>query len=165
MVMTKTLGRFILLSLLTGCATTTDPRQGGLFSYNPQAYEQRLEERRKSTAVLDKNRQEQAQLEREVTAKRQTLAEQKEQLTGLDAELADTHQRIATYNTQNQEQVANKVRLERDIRQAKTRLHALQKEASSSPQEAEEKQAKIQQLRTDIEKLSKVVNLLLQSAQ
>jgi predicted nucleic acid-binding Zn-ribbon protein len=165
MVMTKTLGLFFLLLLLIGCATTTDPRQGGLFSYNPQAYEQRLEERRQTMAALDKNRLEGERLEREVQAKRETLAEQKKLLSGLDAELADTHQRIATYQSQNQQQAAEKARLERDIRQAKTRLQALQKESSDSPQEAAAKQAKIRQLQTDIEKLTQVVNLLLQSAQ
>ena len=39
---------FGLLAVLTlaGCAGgTTDPRQGGLFSYNPAAYEQRIAER------------------------------------------------------------------------------------------------------------------------
>jgi chromosome segregation ATPase len=162
---TRMLRLAVFLSFLTGCATTTDPRQGGLFSYNPQAYEQRLEDRRKSVTALDKNRQEQAQLERRVEAKRQSLAEQKEQLAGLDAELGSSQQRIATYKAQNQEQAAKKARLERDLRQAKARLAALQKEPTNSPQEAEAKQAQIQQLRTDIEKLSQVVNLLLQSSQ
>jgi predicted nucleic acid-binding Zn-ribbon protein len=165
MVMTKTLGLFFLLLLLIGCATTTDPRQGGLFSYNPQAYEQRLEERRQTMAALDKNRLEAERLEIEVQAKREAVTEQKKLLSGLDAELADTHQRIATYQSQNQQQAAEKARLERDIRQAKTRLQALQKESSDSPQEAAAKQAKIRQLQTDIEKLTQVVNLLLQSAQ
>lgn len=36
----------IILFLLNGCAGgTTDPRQGGLFSYNPDAYEKRLSDR------------------------------------------------------------------------------------------------------------------------
>ncbi len=36
----------VTLLLLNGCAGgTTDPRQGGLFSYNPDAYEQRLSDR------------------------------------------------------------------------------------------------------------------------
>jgi len=36
----------IAVILLNGCAgSTTDPRQGGLFSYDPAAYEQRLAER------------------------------------------------------------------------------------------------------------------------
>ncbi len=33
--------------LLAGCAgQTTDPRKGGLFSYDPKAYDQRLADRR-----------------------------------------------------------------------------------------------------------------------
>jgi len=36
----------VILLLLNGCAgKTTDPRQGGLFSYNPDAYEKRLSDR------------------------------------------------------------------------------------------------------------------------
>lgn len=36
----------VTLLLLSGCAGgTTDPRKGGLFSYNPNAYEQRLTDR------------------------------------------------------------------------------------------------------------------------
>ena len=36
----------VTLLLLNGCAgKTTDPRQGGLFSYNPDAYEKRLADR------------------------------------------------------------------------------------------------------------------------
>lgn len=36
----------ITIVLLNGCAGgTTDPRQGGLFSYDPAAYEQRLSDR------------------------------------------------------------------------------------------------------------------------
>jgi len=34
-----------IASALHGCATTGEPRQGGLFSYNPSAYERRLDER------------------------------------------------------------------------------------------------------------------------
>lgn len=36
----------VVLLLLNSCAGgTTDPRQGGLFSYNPDSYEQRLADR------------------------------------------------------------------------------------------------------------------------
>ncbi|MCL1985005.1 MAG: hypothetical protein FWG59_00960, partial [Betaproteobacteria bacterium] len=52
------------LALLTGCAgTTTDPSQGGLFSYQPQAYEQRKLEREARLKELEQERiaQEQSQ--------------------------------------------------------------------------------------------------------
>jgi chromosome segregation ATPase len=162
--MSKTIGLYVLLFVLTGCATTTDPRQGGLFSYNPQAYEQRLEERRSTLEALQKNAEDQQRLEREAEEKRQVLAEQQQQLIALDTELATVHQRLAVYQAQNQRQTAEKTRLERDIRQAEMRLRVLKKEASARPDGVEEKQAQMQQLRADIEKLSKVLNLLMQSA-
>lgn len=44
----------IFVSMLVGCAgQTTDPRQGGLFSYNPDAYEQRLAEQRSRLAKIE----------------------------------------------------------------------------------------------------------------
>jgi len=43
------------LLLLSGCAgQTTDPRKGGLFSYDPDAYEQRLDERRAHLNAIEK---------------------------------------------------------------------------------------------------------------
>ncbi len=58
--------KIFLISLVTcisGCATTTDPRKGGLFSYNPDVYEERLEERRdKLLTVEEINKQEKNRL-------------------------------------------------------------------------------------------------------
>jgi hypothetical protein len=40
--------------LLNGCAGgTTDPRQGGLFSYDPNAYEQRLADRERHLSSIE----------------------------------------------------------------------------------------------------------------
>lgn len=41
--------------LLSGCATTTDPRKGGLFSYNPDAYEKRLSDRKGQLNAVEKD--------------------------------------------------------------------------------------------------------------
>ncbi len=44
----------VTLLLLNGCAGgTTDPRQGGLFSYNPDAYEQRLSDRESHLSSIE----------------------------------------------------------------------------------------------------------------
>jgi len=44
----------ITLLFLNGCAGgTTDPRKGGLFSYNPNAYEQRLAEREQHLSAIE----------------------------------------------------------------------------------------------------------------
>ena len=163
--MFQTIGLYVLLFVLTGCATTTDPRQGGLFSYNPQAYQQRLDERRNTLAALGNNAAEQQRLEREAEEKREVLAEQKKQLVALDTELDAVYQRMATYQAQNQEKAAEKARLEHDLRQAKARLDALKKEESVGADAVEKKKAQIKQLKTDIENLSKVMNLMTQSAQ
>jgi hypothetical protein len=65
----------ITLLLLNGCAgQTTDPRKGGLFSYDPDAYEQRLADRRNHLASIeqdtDKQKRKQAQLKRELNAQK-----------------------------------------------------------------------------------------------
>lgn len=47
---------FLITLVLAGCAGgTTDPRQGGLFSYNPTAYEQRIAERENSLSNIQKD--------------------------------------------------------------------------------------------------------------
>ena len=163
--MFQTIGLYVLVFVLTGCATTTDPRQGGLFSYNPQAYQQRLDERRNTLAALGNNAEEQQRLEREAEEKREVLAEQKKQLVALDTELDAVYQRIATYQAQNQEKAAEKTRLERDLRQAKARLDALKKEERVGSDEVEKKKAQIQRLKADIDNLGQAMNLLMQSAQ
>ena len=44
----------IVMVLLNGCAGgTTDPRKGGLFSYDPAAYEQRLAEREQKLSSIE----------------------------------------------------------------------------------------------------------------
>ncbi len=44
----------ISIMLFTGCAgKTTDPRKGGLFSYNPNAYEKRLNDREQKLESID----------------------------------------------------------------------------------------------------------------
>jgi hypothetical protein len=44
----------VTLLLLNGCAGgTTDPRQGGLFSYDPNAYEQRLADRERHLSSIE----------------------------------------------------------------------------------------------------------------
>lgn len=48
------------LLLLNGCAGgTTDPRQGGLFSYNPDAYEKRLSDRESHLSSIENDTAEQ----------------------------------------------------------------------------------------------------------
>ncbi len=79
--------------LLAGCAgQTTDPRQGGLFSYNPNAYEQRLQDRRTHLdQVEEQNRQEQAQstaLQSERATRQKEMISLRRQVRKLNASIA-----------------------------------------------------------------------------
>jgi len=65
----------ITLLLLNGCAgNTTDPRKGGLFSYDPNAYEQRLASRENHLASIERDteaqKRKQAQLKRELSSQK-----------------------------------------------------------------------------------------------
>ncbi|MBM9613292.1 hypothetical protein JWJ90_03220 [Desulfobulbus rhabdoformis] len=79
--------------LLAGCAgQTTDPHQGGLFSYNPNAYEQRLQDRRSHLdQVEERNRQEQAQstaLQSERATRQKEMASLRRQVRKLNTSIA-----------------------------------------------------------------------------
>ena len=65
----------ITLLLLNGCAgQTTDPRKGGLFSYDPDAYEQRLDDRRNHLSSVENDtkaqKRKQSQLKRELSTQK-----------------------------------------------------------------------------------------------
>jgi septal ring factor EnvC (AmiA/AmiB activator) len=88
-----------LALLLTGCAgQTTDPRQGGLFSYNPQAYEQRLQDRREHlTQVEQVNREaetESAALESERVSRQQEKAALERQVRKLSSSIVKMEKAI-----------------------------------------------------------------------
>ncbi len=54
--MTKYILWATALILLSGCAgKTTDPREGGLFSYNPNAYEKRLSNRENKLHAIQRD--------------------------------------------------------------------------------------------------------------
>ncbi len=68
----------IALLLLNGCAgQTTDPRQGGLFSYDPAAYEQRLAERENHLSGIEHDtavqKHKSARLKRDLAAQKHKI--------------------------------------------------------------------------------------------
>lgn len=84
---------------LSGCANqTTDPRQGGLFSYNPQAYDQRLQDRQTNLEQIDnstKGMQQQASgLEADKSAAARNQEAWKKDLTELSLATASLERKI-----------------------------------------------------------------------
>ena len=112
----KTLATILLPLALTatlcGCAgQTTDPRQGGLFSYNPDAYEQRL-----------RNRQE------HLTAVEQATESEQVRASELEGEQAALGQEKAALQRQVRKLSAAAVSLEKEVRAKQTRTAAQAKE-------------------------------------
>lgn len=112
----KTLATLLLPLALTatlcGCAgQTTDPRQGGLFSYNPDAYEQRL-----------RNRQE------HLTAVEQATESEQMQAADLEDEQAALGQEKAALQRRLRKLSATTASLEKEVRAKQTRTAAQNKE-------------------------------------
>lgn len=68
----------VVLLLLNGCTGgTTDPRQGGLFSYNPDAYEQRLADRERHLSSVENDtatqKRKNAQLKRNLASEKKKM--------------------------------------------------------------------------------------------
>lgn len=68
----------VTLLLLNGCAgKTTDPRQGGLFSYNPDAYEKRLADREQKLSGIESDtaaqKRKSAQLKKNLSSEKNQL--------------------------------------------------------------------------------------------
>src|SRR5919206_2074900 len=112
--MTRRAAIGLFLFLVVGCATTDDPRQGGLFSYNPGAYEARLAQRRQILAAAQQNQQqeeEQArQLESEVQTRQAALESERARLRGLDDDLVRLQQKVDQYQARTNAQQAEKQR-------------------------------------------------------
>lgn len=91
----------LLAFLLAGCAggtKTTDPRKGGLFSYNPDAYNKRLEDRRRERGQIEQDtvrqKQKTSYLQKNLASEKQQLAVLNRNLTYLDNSLNTIQQRI-----------------------------------------------------------------------
>ena len=144
-----------LVVLLAGCAgQTTDPRQGGLFSYNPQAYEQRLQERQSHLS----------QVEQENRAA-------EDQALSLESERAAREQENVSLRAKIKKLSASVSRLEKDIKAKQAKNAAQKKEqqrllteagglqsasrATDNIADPEEKRLELQRLQEHRDKLEK----------
>lgn len=152
---------FILLAV--GCATTDDPRQGGLFGYNPTAYEARLHQRRQNLTGLQQNQQQEEaqarQLESDVQTRQAMLDSEQARLREIDDELARVQRNIDQYQARTNAQQAEKQRLGREFKRLQGKMAALKK----NQQLAEtEKHKEIESIKRDMNELSKLAVQLTQ---
>ena len=152
---------FTILSV--GCATTDDPREGGLFGYSPTAYEARLEQRRQNLTALQQNQQQEEaqarQLESDVQTRQAALESERARLRGLDDDLARLQQNINQYQARTSAQQAEKQRLGRESKRLQGKIVALK----NNQQLAEtDKHKEIESLKREINELSKLAVQLTQ---
>ena len=105
---------------LAGCAgQTTDPRQGGLFSYNPSAYDQRLQERQHLLAQEEQSTRsveaEKAVLEAEKTSQIREKADLEKQVQEFSASMTALERRIQSRQAETAAQKHERQRMLAEI--------------------------------------------------
>jgi len=148
--------------LLPGCAAdggTTDPRKGGLFSYNPKAYERRIEEREARLNVNAEEacsaQDEQAHLQASVAAQERRRAEALKKMDAMNAELAKARRALDAVKTQDSRVQASIGELRRRHAELSGQLGRLEKEADRPGAQAERERldAEIRRLKREAEAL------------
>ncbi len=148
----------LILPLLGGCfgVGSTDPSQGGFFSYNPKAYEERLRQREDHLAHLDadtQNKMKHSQaLERNVAKKSQSVAQQEAQLRSMRNNVANLQARLKSNSsyTSAQNQKLAELRLRADVLQKSTQVPPSQ---NNRQQHLENLQREYSQLQSDMDAL------------
>ncbi|MGD9947592.1 MAG: hypothetical protein AB7U29_03820 [Desulfobulbus sp.] len=144
-----------LVLLLGGCAgQTTDPHQGGLFSYNPQAYEQRLQDRRENLSQAEQaNRDaeaESAALESERASRQKEKAALRRQVKKLSSSISKLEKGIKAQETKT---MAQKQEQQRILAELKS-LEASSRNTDNieDPEEKRLELKRLQQRRDQLEK-------------
>ena len=148
--------------LLPGCAAdggTTDPRKGGLFSYNPKAYERRAQERE---ARLNANSEEaraaqdeQTSLEATVAAQERRKVEARKKMDAMSAELAKTRRALDAVKARDSRAQASLDEMRRRHTELSGQLGSLEREPERPGAQAERERlgAEIQRLKREAEAL------------
>ena len=148
--------------LLPACAVdggTTDPRKGGLFSYNPKAYERRIEEREARLNVSSEEtgaaQAEQERLQASVTAQERRKAEARKKMDAMNAELAKARRALDAVKTQDSRVQASVGELRSRHAELSGQLGRLEKEADGPGMQAER-----ERLDTEIRRLKREAEAL-----
>jgi chromosome segregation ATPase len=147
---------------VSGCAAgggTTDPRQGGLFSYNPKAYERRVQEREARLSASSEDARaaedEQARLQASIAARERENAEARKRIETMNADMAKTRRALDAVKTRDARAQASLDEMRRRHTELAGRLGSLEKDAGSPGAQAERARldAEIQRLKREAEAL------------
>jgi chromosome segregation ATPase len=126
------LGYMALLPLLAGCATSSDPRQGGLFGglsgLSSGTYDQRVKEREAQLHASQQSQaelsSENARLEQEKAARQALVAQERQKLTKLDQEVQGLDRKV--------KQLSSRAGgADKQVKEAQQRLAELKKQLTS----------------------------------
>ncbi|MCR5536317.1 MAG: hypothetical protein K6F05_02780 [Succinivibrio sp.] len=148
------LSALALTSLLSGCATTDDPRQGGLFSYSPEKYEQRIADRQAQLYAIET---EQRSTEAE-TAKLVQLEQKKQtEVRKLKQQLAASQRKLDKQlaNLQSKPQSKALQQKSTELKQQSARVDEL-KDLEAQKQEIKRLQSQLKELELEADALSRL---------
>ena len=152
-------GSFLFLLSCATTQTTTDPRKGGLFSYNRKAYEKRLDDRRAKKGDLESKQtieqQKKEQLEGQVALKQSERNALRKKIASLDSDISKIEKQIASAKIQNDKQKHAQWKINMKLKALKKKLAAAK--SSASPDTKAKKK--------EIERLEKELDRLLEEAE
>jgi septal ring factor EnvC (AmiA/AmiB activator) len=148
-------------ALLAGCAAggDGDPRKGGLFGYDPKAYERRIQEREARVSASAEEakaaQEEQTQLEASVAAQERKKTEARKTMDAMNAELTKTRRALDAVKKQDSRVQASLDEMRRRHAELAGQLGRLEKEPDRPGAQAERERldAEIQRLKREAEAL------------
>ncbi|ADK84838.1 serine/threonine-protein kinase MRCK alpha (CDC42-binding protein kinase alpha) [Desulfarculus baarsii DSM 2075] len=159
--MPKYLAPLALLACLlaAGCATTEDPRTGGLFGYNPEAYQRRAQSQEAQLQALQQEQMQGQQtrgyLEQQRAQKLQEKQRMEQDLAALEGDVAKLQRKIDRATLDTKAQRDRYARIKRELNSVNAEIARLKKAASPA------NEARIQ----EIKRLQKKLDGLLQEAE
>ncbi|MFH2059412.1 MAG: hypothetical protein ABIJ59_10995 [Pseudomonadota bacterium] len=150
-------GCLLILLNLGACvsSTETDPRKGGLFGYNPEAYEKRLEDRKATLSATEADTQNAKLESQQLEASKQEKLSQHEalktELAALYAQSGKLESRLEKVKTTNVAQEQALKRLQDEV----TALRGNTIKTNNSNASDTVKQARIEQLQKRMDELLK----------
>ena len=157
--MSKSSGCFIIVVLLlAGCATTGDPRQGGLFGWDKNKAQKRIEE-----LQLRRNNEENIAYTTQGESKRLTAQEyklkteynnQRQRLNEMQTKLSRAEKNLKNTRQLSKAKEKEKTAAEQQLAKVK---HELEKINTLSEKEIAHKRAKITELNEELEALIEVI--------
>jgi chromosome segregation ATPase len=157
--------KFALCSLtvavfMTGCSNMTDdPRKGGLFSYSPDKYEKRLQEREDRLAAIE---EEQAWETKKNSDLRRTKAEKETQVANLRKKVKNEQAKLDSQlraakkanGGANSERVEELMRENQQLKKEIAQIEASKKSNEAKRQELERLNRELEDLKAEADALS-----------